>query len=57
MKEMTIIIPAYNEEAGIGETLDKLKPLVNKYQWIVIVVNDGSIDKTKERKWVITEET
>lgn len=38
-----IVIPAYNEEASIGQTLDGLRPLNDV---AVIVVNDGSTDHT-----------
>ncbi len=42
---MTVaVIPAYNEEKTIGEILEKVKLFVNK----IIVVNDGSKDKTAE---------
>ena len=47
MKNLTIIIPAFNEESGIKETLIKLKPYANKNSWKVFVVNDGSTDNTK----------
>lgn len=47
MKDLTITIPAFNEEAGIGETLDKLKPYANKNSWKVFVIDDGSTDNTK----------
>mgnify|MGYP001767744005 CR=1 FL=1 len=47
-KELTVIIPAYNEEAGISDTLAHLKPYVEKNGWKVIVVNDGSTDRTKQ---------
>ena len=48
MKNLTIIIPAFNEESGIGETLKKLEPYANKNSWKVFVVNDGSTDNTKD---------
>jgi len=38
------IIPAYNEAKTITGVINKAKPLVSK----VVVVDDGSIDKTKE---------
>jgi len=47
-KKISIIIPAYNEEAGLKPTLDKLvsQPWIDDYE--VIVVDDGSTDKTYE---------
>jgi glycosyltransferase involved in cell wall biosynthesis len=47
-KEASVIIPAFNEETGIGPLLEKMHEtgLLEKYE--VIVVDDGSIDKTAE---------
>ena len=46
--EVSIIIPAYNEETGIKDTLEKL--IDGKYheKYEIIIVDDGSTDKTKE---------
>ena len=46
MKTLTIIIPAYNEEKAIGETLEKLLPAAQRNGWEILVVNDGSSDST-----------
>lgn len=43
---VTIIIPAYNEEAGLPSVLDDIKALGNDYE--VIVVDDGSTDNTAQ---------
>jgi glycosyltransferase involved in cell wall biosynthesis len=48
MSELTIIIPAYNEEEGIGQTLDALIPEAEKHQFRIIVINDGSTDRTQQ---------
>lgn len=45
---LTIIIPAYNEELAINSTLQELTILTTKNEWNIIVVNDGSTDKTRE---------
>ena len=52
-KYMSIIVPAYNEEARISYMLDEaLRYLVarseasSKFTWEIIVVDDGSVDKT-----------
>lgn len=49
MKRITILIPAYNEEAVIDMLYDRLISLVNtlpKYKFEFLFVNDGSIDNT-----------
>ncbi len=51
-KDMTysIVIPAYNESARLGATLEKVLAYVRQQGWDaeVIVVNDGSRDNTAE---------
>jgi len=46
----SIVIPAYNESARLGATLDKVLAYVRSQQWDaeVIVVNDGSRDNTAD---------
>jgi len=46
----SIVIPAYNESARLGATLDKVLAYVRAQQWDaeVVVVNDGSRDNTAE---------
>lgn len=50
MAPFSIIIPAYNEEKSIGPTVENLKNFLaaNKLEAEIIVVNDGSTDKTGE---------
>ncbi|MBI2024694.1 MAG: glycosyltransferase family 2 protein [Candidatus Harrisonbacteria bacterium] len=49
MKELSVIIPAFNEEAGISDVLGRLEEvLMGKFKYEVIVVDDGSSDKTGE---------
>ena len=45
-----IIIPAYNEELNIENTINKLKKCKNsaKNQFDYIIINDGSNDKTEQ---------
>ncbi len=45
-----IIIPAYNEELNIKNTVEKIKKYQKKSKYIIdyIVINDGSSDKTLE---------
>ncbi len=48
MKKVLIIVPAYNEEANIKNTIDRIKNLkIPNVLLDYIVVNDGSIDQTK----------
>lgn len=42
--DLSIIIPAYNEENGIGKTLHALKAVLSEAE--IIVVDDGSSDQT-----------
>lgn len=48
MGHLSIVIPAYNEEKRIGDTLNKIKDYIteNKIDSEIIVVNDGSSDNT-----------
>jgi rSAM/selenodomain-associated transferase 2 len=45
---VSIIIPAYNEEAGITECMQKLLTLVEGTQNVEIIVSDASSDRTPE---------
>ncbi len=44
--DLTVVVPAYNEEASIKETIRNIKKYVQKSP--IIVVDDGSKDRTKE---------
>lgn len=46
MKKISIVIPVYNEEETIHLLEKELKNLPNNFE--IIIVNDGSTDKTKE---------
>jgi len=48
MISISIIIPAYNEESTILVLLKKLRLLKNNYNLEIIIINDGSTDKTKK---------
>lgn len=43
---LSIIIPVYNEEKNIAPLLKRLLPVISKYSYEVIFVDDGSIDQT-----------
>lgn len=50
-KTISIVVPCYNEEEVIGETLNRLKKLCDghpQYNFEIICVDDGSKDKTFE---------
>lgn len=46
--EVSIVVPAYDEERIIKNSLDKIRKFArkNKYDYEIIVVNDGSNDRT-----------
>lgn len=47
-RDLTVLIPAYNEEGGIGPTLEVLLAEPRLAGATVIVIDDGSTDKTAE---------
>ena len=59
MKKVSLIIPCYNEEQALpifaGE-LDKVRQELRQYDFEVLMVNDGSTDKTLETMKKISEE-
>jgi glycosyltransferase involved in cell wall biosynthesis len=47
--DVSIVIPAYEEEQAIGEVIDAVKAVMNQaaaYRYEILVVDDGSQDKT-----------
>lgn len=50
MVKLSIVIPAYNEEEGIGNVINDIKKVMKKVKlgYEIIVVDDGSVDKTAE---------
>ena len=46
MEKVLIIIPAYNEEKNLPKLTEKLEKMYPQYEYVV--VNDGSVDHTKE---------
>ena len=51
IKELIVVtIPAYNEEKTIGRIIDEIRKVMdeNKFNYKILVVNDGSRDKTAE---------
>jgi dolichyl-phosphate beta-glucosyltransferase len=48
--KISVVIPAYNEEERIGATILRIKDYLEKkgYEYEIIIVDDGSNDKTAE---------
>ncbi len=46
MKDLRIVIPAYNEESSIGDIIDRVRKTCPEAE--VLVVDDGSKDRTPE---------
>lgn len=46
MVEVTILLPAYNEESVIGETVKNIRRLYPDYE--ILVIDDGSTDNTMQ---------
>ena len=58
MKSVTIVIPAYNEEACVDELCNRLRNIFNMepgYKWQALIVENGSTDDTLEKLRVISE--
>ena len=47
-KSFTAIVPVYNEENSVVQTLKKLNILKKNIKLEIIVINDGSTDQTNE---------
>lgn len=47
-RAVSIVVPAYNEERGIGEQIERLRHVMDAsgWPWELIVVDDGSTDAT-----------
>jgi len=48
MRKILVILPAYNEEESIGKLLDKMTRHEKRDLYDVLVINDGSKDRTEE---------
>jgi glycosyltransferase involved in cell wall biosynthesis len=48
LSNLTIIVPAYNEEESLPEFLDDILPFCQENKFKLIIVNDGSSDNTKQ---------
>ncbi|MDI6735742.1 MAG: glycosyltransferase family 2 protein [bacterium] len=61
MQKVSIVIPAYNEEKGIGALIDEIKEKMKGYEYEMLVVDDGSFDNTakivREKDVVLIQHT
>lgn len=50
INEISVFFPAYNEEANIRTTVEKAKKVLEEIagKWEIIIIDDGSQDKTEE---------
>ena len=48
--ELSVVIPIYNEEAGLGKLFSRLYPALDAlgYSYEIVFVNDGSRDRSPE---------
>ena len=46
MSEISIVIPAYNEESNILDTIKRVRKSLSSHDYEIIVVDDGSKDNT-----------
>ena len=46
MKKLALIIPVYNEEGNIEKVINNWKSILNKKDFDIIVIDDGSTDNT-----------
>src|ERR1700743_753404 len=58
MSSLTVVIPAFNEQANLALSLDNVRRamdgLVTDYE--IIVIDDGSIDRTSVIAWEKSQE-
>lgn len=50
MCEISVVVPAFNEEVNIGITITKIVSFLNEYEnaYEILIVNDGSTDSTQK---------
>ena len=58
--DLTVVVPAYNEEARLGPTLDAITGHLRENEgrwgdWEVVVVDDGSTDGTRDLVTALTD--
>lgn len=55
--QLSVFFPCYNEEKNIENTVNKAILILNKItpQWEILIINDGSIDKTLEKAKILVK--
>lgn len=50
MRSLSVVVPAYNEEANVATCIRDVAAILKKtdWDWEILIVNDGSKDKTAE---------
>jgi len=50
LQELSVFLPCYNEEKNLENTFNQILPVIRDIaqKWEIIIVNDGSTDKTGE---------
>ncbi len=46
---LSVLIPVFNEEKNIGPLLSRLLPIIERYNYEVIFISDGSVDGTRDK--------
>ena len=54
--EISIVIPTFNERANIGELIDRIRTVLADTRWEIIIVDDGSIDGTRDALQKLSEQ-
>ena len=59
IRSISIIVPAYNEQARLPETIRRIQTYLSGSEWIfheIVIVDDGSTDRTVEVASAFVEE-
>ena len=47
-KKISVIVPVYNEEKAVISTIDHINQVLSSYDYELIIIDDGSTDKTHQ---------